>query len=335
MKKISKLGLSLVAINSALAVFFCFQGAGNGFGMIPIMLIDFPASLIALTVGKFILMPTSNSPLLQFIVFAGSFVFFGGLQWYGIGLLISILQHRLFPKMNPKKMGTIVVLLFVGALVLFFTNIGNGLLGTFTNSIKGDPVVPAINEIVMPPNATITATTDSGAITIKSGKGLKRYYTWDGATRSVVMGPRPERWYGSFGIYYPSPGSHWLPVNGVTRGVLQEGQQNFDTIEDAEVWLKKDCEHCVYNDSGLVVSFLKIPGNDQIDVDVWQIRIGGKTPSPYKESTFRTEHSREQTQAAKDFEARYRRNYYTDGEKPIKLRGSNNSAIKTSWDNSK
>jgi len=229
----------------------------------------------------------------------------------------------------------IALFLLAGVFFFLFTNTGVGLVEMFSNWKQGDPLIPEKNEIVMPPNATITATTDSGTIVIKSGRGLKRYYTWDGATRSVVMWPRPERWFGNFGIYYPAPGYPWITVNGVRRGVVEERQQNFDTIEEAETWLGKDCQHCVYNDSGLVVSFTKIPGNDQINVDVWQIHIGGKTPSPYKESTYRAEHPAEkETQAAKEFEARYRRNYYTDGQKPTKLNGSANSAIVTSWDNS-
>lgn len=226
------------------------------------------------------------------------------------------------------------VVLFAGFIFFTFTNMGVGLIQMASNTLKGDPPVPSINEIVMPPNATITVTTDSGTIIIKSGRGLKRYYTWDGATRSVVMWPRSERWFGSFGIYYPGPGSNWIPVNDISRGVVQEGQQNFDTIEEAETWLNKDCQHCVYNDGGLVVCFFKVPDRGQLNVDVWQIYIGGKTLSPYKESTYRAEHPAEKlSKAAEEFESRYRRNYYTDGKKPTKLKGSTNSAIMTSWDN--
>jgi hypothetical protein len=196
--------------------------------------------------------------------------------------------------------GVIVILLvmfFAGFVFFTFTNMGVGIVEMATNALKGDPPVPTINEIVMPQNATITATTDSGTIIIKSGRGLKRYYTWDGATRSVVMWPRTERWYGSFGIYYPGPGSHWVSNHGITRGVLEEGQRYFNTLEEAGVWLKKEqWLPCVYNDSGLAVCFGKSPGREQLNVDVWQIYIGGK--------------------------------------KPAKLNGSRNSAITTSWDNS-
>lgn len=202
---------------------------------------------------------------------------------------------------------------------------------------EDDPAVPSTHEIAMPPNATLTATTDAGTITIQSGNGLKRYYTWDGSTRFVVMKPRIERWFGSFGINFVAEGNHWAPVNGITRGVLEEGQQNFDTLEAAQEWLNKNCNHCVYNDSGLVVSFFKSPGREQINVSVWQIHVGGKTPSPYRESTWRQRFptlnmSKEAKERESRYEARYDRAYYTDGEKPAKLAGSNNSAIITSWD---
>ena len=211
---------------------------------------------------------------------------------------------------------SVAILLFAGAFFFLFTNTGVGLTEMFFNWKQGDPPVPVKNEIVMPPNTTITATTKEGTITIKSGKGLKRYYTWDGATRSVVMWPRPERWYGSFGLYYPGPGSHWASNHGVTRGVLQEGRQSFNTQEEAEAWLKKNWLPCVYNDSGLVVCFGKSPARKQINVDVWQIYIGGKIPSQYQES-------------AEDKDEKGR-TYFIDGKKPTKLTGSQNSAITAS-----
>ena len=64
-------------------------------------------------------------------------------------------------------------------------------------------------EIVMTPGMQITAHTEKGEITIRAGDGFERFYTWDGATRSVKLWPRKTRWYGSLGIYYPGPGQHW------------------------------------------------------------------------------------------------------------------------------
>src|SRR5579864_9515705 len=68
----------------------------------------------------------------------------------------------------------------------------------------------------------------TGPLEIPAGSGFTRSYTWDGETRSVDLFPRDERWYGSFGAYYPGPGSHWRSNHGITRGVLEEGQMHFD-----------------------------------------------------------------------------------------------------------
>jgi hypothetical protein len=204
---------------------------------------------------------------------------------------------------------------------------------------KSDPPVPLANEIVIPPDAAITAKTESGMITIKSGKGLKRYYTWNGVTRSVVMWPRAARWYGSFGVYYPGPGSHWLPKHeGISRGVLDEGQQHFDTLEEAIFWLRKHDRDCVYRDDGLVVCFSINLGREQINVDVWQIYIGGDKTSQYQEDDFHEKAAKMfgQTLEKEEIEQIYgwRKNriYRTGGSKPTRLEGSNNNAIKTSWD---
>lgn len=209
----------------------------------------------------------------------------------------------------------IVVLFLAGAFFFMFTNAGVGLTEMFSNWKQGDPPIPEQNEIVMPPDTTITTTTKEGTIAISSGKGLKRYYTWDGATRSVVMWPRSERWYGSLGLYYPGPGSHWVSNHGITCGVVQEGQQYFNTLEEAEAWLEKDqWLPCVWNDSGLVVCFGKSPDREQINVDVWQIYIEGHTPSPYLEAGHQQG-----------------RIHYVDGKKTMKLTGSQNAAITASW----
>lgn len=180
-----------------------------------------------------------------------------------------------------KKIALVIILLLIGGLIAIFSNTGRGVVELVTNWLKDDPPVPVKNEIVMPPNSTIKATTKTGTIIIKSGKGLKRYYTWDGITRSVVMWPRSEKWYGSFGLYYPGPGSHWLPKhNGVSRGVLEEGQQHFENITEAMDWLKR-CEQwypTVYRDDGLVVWYAKNTVREQINVGVWQILIQGVKP---------------------------------------------------------
>lgn len=195
------------------------------------------------------------------------------------------------------KITAIVVLSIVLAVFVFFTNTGVGIMELIDSWKQGDPPIPSQNEIVMPPEARIEATTKTGTIVIQAGKGLKRYYNFDGVTRSVVMIPRPERWYGSLGLYYPGPGFHWFPShNGISRGVLEEGQRHFSSTDEAMKWLKEASQWypTVYRDDGLVVAYGKNLTRKQLNVDVWQ--------------------------------------FYINGQKPLKMDGSNNQAIRTSWD---
>ncbi len=135
------------------------------------------------------------------------------------------------------------------------------------------------NEIVMTPGMRITATTSVGVIAITAGKGLERFYTWEGATRSVAMWPRDERWYGSLGLYYPGPGDHWKEHKGITRGVVEEGQQHFASEADALKWIRaRDWMPFVYTHDGLVVGWGKVASRRQLNVEVWQIYIKGELP---------------------------------------------------------
>jgi len=140
--------------------------------------------------------------------------------------------------------------------------------------------IPQGTEVAMPDGMKIRATTKVGTIEIEAGPMSKRSYTWEGATRSVIMEPRGERWYGSKGLYYPGPGDHWEPHNGITRGVVEEGQQHFQTVDAAIKWLKERMwQPYVYRDDGLVVMWGKSPERHQLDVEVWQILINGKKPT--------------------------------------------------------
>jgi hypothetical protein len=124
----------------------------------------------------------------------------------------------------------------------------------------------------------------TGSLQIRAGFGFRRDYTWDGETRSVDLFPRDTRWNGSFGAYYPGPGSHWKSNHGITRGVLQEGQMHFDTVEDAQKWLASK-PYSVYTHDGLVVDFRKNSGaGGTLGVDVWQVLIRMQRPELLKGS---------------------------------------------------
>jgi hypothetical protein len=142
------------------------------------------------------------------------------------------------------------------------------------------PAELAQTEFAMVPGQTITARTPPGTIRISADDWLRRSYTWEGATRSVEMWPRDERWYGSLGIYYPGPGRHWEEHRGITRGVVQEGQQHFTSEQEALAWIRSQSgwKPHVYTRHGLVVGWRKVPEREQLDVDVWQIMVNGRKP---------------------------------------------------------
>jgi hypothetical protein len=144
------------------------------------------------------------------------------------------------------------------------------------------PAELAKTEFAMVPGQTITATTSVGTIQIRADDWLRRSYTWEGATRSVKMWPRDERWYGSLGVYYPGPGRHWEEHHGVTRGCVEEGQQHFHSVKAAMAWLSKPAQNWmpyVYRNDGLMVGWTKVLEREQLNVDVWQILINGKKPT--------------------------------------------------------
>lgn len=140
--------------------------------------------------------------------------------------------------------------------------------------------IPDGTEVAMLDGMIIEASTPKGTIKIEAGPLRKRSYTWEGATRSVIMVPRTgERWYGSLGLYYPGPGNHWEEHNGISRCVVEEGQQHFKSVSEAMKWLKeREWMPYVYNNSGLVVGWDKVLERQQLDVEVWKIMINGKPP---------------------------------------------------------
>ena len=144
-----------------------------------------------------------------------------------------------------------------------------------------DAPVPPNAEIVMAPGSRIAARTGVGDIVVTAGRGLKRCYQWEGAERCVEMWPRKERWLGSLGIYFPGPGYHWAEHKGIARGVVQEGQQHFQTLEDAMAWIdqRKRWLPVKYRNDGLLVGWAKGHERKQLNVEVWQLHIAGAKPT--------------------------------------------------------
>lgn len=135
-------------------------------------------------------------------------------------------------------------------------------------------------EIVMSEGMSISATTPEGTITVVAGKGFKRIYKWNGCEKSVILETRNVRWDGSYGIYHAGTGITWSsPCDGLDRAVVEEGQQHFPTVEDAEKWIRsRRGLSYVHRDDGLMVGWNVFPTRRELNVDVWQLYVNGAKP---------------------------------------------------------
>jgi hypothetical protein len=155
-----------------------------------------------------------------------------------------------------------------------------GLACSHAQGADDAPVPPGV-ELVMAPGSKLQAITPAGQIKVAAGKGLQRCYTWEGATRCVEMWPRKTRWLGSMGLYFPGSGYHWSEHKGIARAVVQEGQQHFQTVDQALAWIatQKKWIPVIYRNDGLLVGWTKNPERKQLNVEVWQLLVGGAKPS--------------------------------------------------------
>lgn len=140
-------------------------------------------------------------------------------------------------------------------------------------------------ELVLRENVRLSATTSTGIITITTGKGLERTYSWDDCSLSAHMGARDSRWFGSLSIYDAAhgfgEGATTSSCHGISRTVVEEGQIHFANITDAKIWIQRFSQDIptVWSKDGLVVRWSITPQREQINVDVWQICIAGKKPT--------------------------------------------------------
>jgi len=133
-------------------------------------------------------------------------------------------------------------------------------------------------ELVMEPRSVIEATTSQGTMQISYVDRYTRRYIWDGYDKTFSHQTRQKRWYGSLGMYRPTG-------DRTMHAVLEEGQQHFSNYTEAKNWITEQQRFtdCVWTRDGLVVGW-KQEGRQKdgflaLQVDVWQILIGGKKPS--------------------------------------------------------
>jgi hypothetical protein len=136
-----------------------------------------------------------------------------------------------------------------------------------------------VHEAVLRPGQRITSTNRFGTVQITYISPRTRSYEWDKFHEVRKLWLRTDRWYGSLGLYDPSPSLLFEPK---VRLVLEEGIKNFRTEEQIVAKLREanEYEDWTYNNTGLVVGFGRDPARgNQVNVDVFQYLINGKKPS--------------------------------------------------------
>jgi len=129
---------------------------------------------------------------------------------------------------------------------------------------------------------------NTGIYCITTGKGLLRTYTWNGASRSLVLFPGN----GSDGRYlgYPRdygasehwPAFDWPMHDGIARFKTYESIKNFKSVDQAAKWIKSESSEeipCVYRNDGLLIRWSRNIEEETLWVLVYQILIKGKKPS--------------------------------------------------------
>jgi hypothetical protein len=133
-------------------------------------------------------------------------------------------------------------------------------------------------ESVMLPGMAITATTPVGTITVHAESNLRRSYAFANTKLSTTMTPRTERWYGSLGLY-DGGASLWCSHGRIDRTVVEEGQQHFETAEEALEWIRSQrAMPYVYRNDGLAVGWKTFAPRCELDVEVWQLLVQGNKP---------------------------------------------------------
>lgn len=105
LKKLSKIGLLLLALHSVIVLILgfidtvdAFKTGSSGFALIPIVTIDFPVAIFFAFLTKIFGLSFAKFPrsiLTNQALFIIPFLVFGGAQWYLIGSLISKVKDYL------------------------------------------------------------------------------------------------------------------------------------------------------------------------------------------------------------------------------------------------
>ncbi len=167
--------------------------------------------------------------------------------------------------------------------------------------------ITPVKGIVMKEGMSVTINNKNCfSLTVKAGKGLERDYTWNGGTRTATLIPRKDKWFGSYGAYFPGQGHHWKEHDGITRLLANEAILDFKSNEQLMCAIsliengcrkryhrykngKLDYENTIHStlksddcgtftDDGLYVSIKKTKGpgsGGTLYVTIYQLKING------------------------------------------------------------
>jgi hypothetical protein len=156
------------------------------------------------------------------------------------------------------------------------------LLGCEGSARQTEPY--SFTKLAMQPGMVIEATNKNGTVSIEYLSSLERRYKWNGQDEKRLLVPRKESWLGRIGAYDPATAYFWEIFD--TRIVAEDSQVDFETMEDVEQWLYQGSAvlDWVYTDDGLVIGFAKTSSRNQVNIEVYQFYINGKKPSKLKGS---------------------------------------------------
>ncbi|MBS2005760.1 MAG: hypothetical protein JST01_01885 [Cyanobacteria bacterium SZAS TMP-1] len=198
-----------------------------------------------------------------------------GVIFIVIGIALAIPLARFQSNETGNERDHLIHLI---AYYLFYSLIADSSLSS------DDPLPPTSNLCIAPLTHLEIVNSNGGNFGITTGKGLRRTYTWEGASRSITMVP-----IGNKLLVYPEksriirwPGFDWKIHNGIARCWSIEQVLDFTTRDQALEWLRKEKGEglpFVYRNDGLVILWSKHIEPDTLAVMVYQLLINGRKPT--------------------------------------------------------
>lgn len=167
------------------------------------------------------------------------------------------------------------------------TKIGYGLSRLFPYTPLDVPL-PLFPPVVLPPNSDVKLLTDLDDLSIRTGTGSLRTFSWNGYSESIQLVAEKVE-LDVYGFTFPPEkwteqrsGDVWKEHGNVARCIYTEGVRNFESAQQALEWLQKlKQQNCpmVYNDQGLLIIWSKQSGFRTFAAEVWQILIDSQKPN--------------------------------------------------------